>query len=355
NSSKSLQTLINDILDLTAAESGHLTLNHAHFDISACLKGALAPFLLAGKDKGLDFSFEMKDLPELVMGDEMRFRQVVLNLVGNAMKFTDQGKIEVVAQMKFNGSGDSLLHFSVKDTGYGIAPERLSEVFEPFVQFRNLGKKQQVGTGLGTSIIKRLITMMHGQVWVKSVLGEGSCFAFEIPLQSAVNSAPITERRSNTLQTLSPASSCAAPTTHSVSINHNKHATRVLLAEDDPISQKIAARRLGRAGLSVDIASDGDEAWQLLVKNAFHYDVLLTDLRMPGLDGISLAKKLRAHEKELQLAPLIIIGLSAHALKSVRDECAAIGMDAFLSKPVEAERVLHLVNKLSSSEQDKGE
>ncbi|MDQ6988916.1 MAG: ATP-binding protein, partial [Mariprofundaceae bacterium] len=182
-SSKSLRILINDILDLTAAETGNLHINHAQFDLPACLEGALAPFLIAVNAKGLSFELQIKQLPRLVLGDEARIRQVVLNLVGNAMKFTDEGSIRLLAEMRVNGSGQECLHFSVEDTGYGISPQRLDEVFQPFVQFENTGKEQQVGTGLGTSIVKQFVEMMGGQVWVKSALGEGSCFSFEVPLQ----------------------------------------------------------------------------------------------------------------------------------------------------------------------------
>jgi len=263
-------------------------------------------------------------------------------LVGNAMKFTEQGKIEVLAEMHVNGSGHDYLYFSVADTGYGIAPEQLDQVFQPFVQFKHAGN-QQAGTGLGTSIVKQFVDMMGGQVWVKSVLEQGSCFSFEIPLHVVpASKGQAIEYVNHLFQTgdhhiLPHQSNVKSPRISA------EHAPRILLVEDDAISQQIAERRLKRAGLSVCLANNGVEAWQMIQHSHAAYDVLLTDLRMPGLDGIKLTQKVRHFEHEENLPPLTIIGLSAHALHDVKQQCLAVGMNSFLSKPIASEQVLNAI------------
>jgi len=187
-------------------------------------------------------------------------------------------------------------------------------------------------------------------------LGEGSCFSFIIPLEACASDAGFAEKRINHVMQIgqhhpqqpttyhassSPESSKNSPQSNKQ--GNQAQPIRLLLAEDDPISQKIAEKRLAREGFVVTVANDGDEAWQIIQQQHAAFDVLLTDLRMPGLDGIGLARKLRQHEKEHHLSALTIIGLSAHALREVREECMQVGMNDFLSKPVEVEEVVSVI------------
>lgn len=341
-SAKSLRALVNDILDLAKIESGNMVLTKTGFKLKNCICDALVPFRALALEKGIVLSLHMDNAPKTIISDEVHLRQILLNLVGNAMKFTNRGEVSVHVTEE---SGQ--LRFMIKDSGIGIAMEDLKHVFEPFVQASNSSLSQQKGTGLGTSIVKHFVELMEGSIQVESKLGKGSCFTFNIPCYPD-GAETISCEINSTTELFKP-----APVADKEDATDNLPSTlRVLLAEDDPIGQRIATKQLCRAGMEVHIVENGEHAWKEIQKHS--YDLLLTDVRMPGIDGIELTQKIRAMEKELNRPRLPIIGLSAHALEEVAKECIEAGMDHFMTKPVDPETILSTI-LMSTSHNKSGE
>jgi CheY-like chemotaxis protein/anti-sigma regulatory factor (Ser/Thr protein kinase) len=274
----------------------------------------------------------MENVPKTVNSDESRLRQILLNLVGNAVKFTHQGSVALYVTEK-----DGYLQFSIKDTGTGISQEDVKYIFDPFVQVSKPGRLQQSGTGLGTSIAKRFVELMDGNIQVESRLGKGSSFTFKIPCH-AVGSETTSITIDSTTDLYTTVSTPAVGSLPTI----QQPATRVLLAEDDPIGQRIAVKLLTKAGFSVDVAETGSIAWQKAKSEK--YGLILTDIRMPGIDGIELTKRIREMERKNSLPAVIIIGLSAHAFEEVATECIEAGMNRFMTKPVDPETILAAVS-----------
>jgi len=332
-----LSSLIDDILDLSKIEAGRLEIQHRVFDVEETLRFALVPFVMKAREKGLQLNLEMHWVAESMSGDELRMRQVLLNLVGNALKFTEKGFVSIETWQEHEQ-----WHITIEDSGIGIAPEKQANVFSPFVQVHEhavLGDNlQQKGTGLGTTIAKHFVEMMGGTLKLQSKLGEGSCFHICLPLHASSEQRKslsltlddLVEQRDIRLETIT---------------NHRPEITRsVLLAEDDPIGRKIAIKQLKRAGFAVIAVGDGLQAWEKVREQAF--DLLLTDIHMPGMDGMMLAKKVREYESETDRKRMLIVGLSAHALEEIKNEALAHGMDEFISKPVDMHA---LMDKLEST------
>jgi len=332
-SAKSLRALVNDVLDLAKIESGTMELVQDQFELFDCIRDALVPFILPAREKGIDLSLEMHDVPATIIGDESRLRQVLLNLIGNAAKFTDHGEISVHVSHEHGQ-----LHVAVKDSGIGIPAESIQTIFEPFTQAAVSRLSQQKGSGLGTSITKRFVELMHGTIQVESVVGQGSCFTFQIPCHP-VGKKRISRTIHATQNDLNIMDSSNIPNARPGPGRSFK--LTALLAEDDPIGQRIAVKQLSRAGIDVDAVDNGKSAWEK-VQNR-RYDLLLTDIRMPGMSGIELTQKIRRLEKETGSPHLPIIGLSAHALDDVAKACIKAGMDHFMTKPVDPESILSAV------------
>jgi len=340
-SAKSLRALVNDILDLAKIESGNMEVVNSRFDLQQCICDALVPFRSLALEKGLLLSLHITGAPKSLFGDESRLRQILLNLVGNAIKFTHRGKVSIEVSAR-----DKRLYFAVRDTGIGIAPENLKHIFEPFVQVSSPSQSQQKGTGLGTSIAKRFVELMDGGIQAESTPGEGSCFSFDIPC-FAVGSETINCTTDSTTELFrSFLTTCTEENKQSPS-----STLRVLLAEDDPIGQRIASRQLSKAGMEVHIVENGEDAWKEARDHT--YDLLLTDIRMPGMDGIELTRKIREVERKSNRPRLVIIGLSAHALEEVASECMEAGMDHFMTKPVDPDTILSTIF-MSTSDKHSG-
>lgn len=335
-SAKSLRALVNDILDLAKIESGNMKLTKHSFKLQNCICDALVPFRTLAIEKGITLSLHIDNAPKTIISDESHLRQVLLNLVGNAMKFTNKGEVSVHVREE-NGR----LEFMVKDSGIGIATEDLKHLFEPFVQASESMQLQQLGTGLGTSIVKRFIELMGGSIEVESRLGEGTCFTFNIPCypDGAEKISYDVNSTAKLFQTTPEAG-------EEVASGNLPSTLRVLLAEDDPIGQRIANKQLTNAGIKVHIVDNGGLAWKEIQNHS--YDLLLTDIRMPVIDGIELTRKIRAMEKQLNTPRMPIIGLSAHALEEVAKECIEAGMDHFMTKPVDPETILSTILKSTS-------
>jgi len=325
-SAKSLRALVNDILDLAKVESGNMETAETEFDLPHLLRESLTPFRALVLEKGLQLSLHLNHVPKHVVADELRLRQILLNLVGNAVKFTHRGEVSLHVTEE-----GGQLRFAVKDTGIGLAPEDIERVFEPFVQILGPQTKRE-GTGLGTSIAKQFVELMGGTINVESQPDEGSCFSFTIPYRPV--DSEIVHFQEDSID--NPYKTVPVPGEKRAEMA--PAPLRVLLAEDDPVGRRIAIKQLSRAGISVDAVDNGQTAWEKIQKH--DYDLLLTDIRMPDMDGIELTRRVREREENSDISKLPIIGLSAHALEEVVNECLIAGMDHFMAKPIDPEAII---------------
>jgi signal transduction histidine kinase/CheY-like chemotaxis protein len=308
-SGDALITIIGDILDFSKIESGNLELERTAFDLRACVQDVLDLFAPKAAAQSLDIWFDSApSLPQFVVGDAGRLRQVLINLVGNAIKFTAKGEVTVAVRRSTDDPG--LIEFSVRDTGIGISPDALSRLFTSFTQVDASTTRKYGGTGLGLAISKRLAELMGGTMWVTSEPGVGSTFFFTIRAEAAASG---------------PVVSDPLPTPSVL------RQERILVAEDNPVNQLVARRMLQAIGCQVDVVSNGVEALAAVERQ--RYDVLLLDIQMPEMDGFEVSRQLVARYPQAEDRPWII-ALTANAVQGDRELCLRAGMDDYLTKPV---------------------
>lgn len=309
-SAEHLLALLNDILDFAKVEAGKLVLERVPIHLPTLLRDVVHLFQAQAEDKGLALRLSLApEVPEWVEGDPVRLRQILANFLSNAVKFTQQGYVELIA--KPSEQYPAGVWLGVRDTGIGIPPHKIPYLFEPFTQADASTTRRFGGTGLGLAICKQLATLMGGRIGAESQEGRGSLFYVDLPLPPCTPPEP---QIPATLDT-NPA------------IFTNK---RVLLVEDNPVNRKVAARLLEKAGLQVEFAENGLEAVQKATANT--YDLILMDCQMPVMDGYEATRLLRARGVRTP-----IIALTANALSGDREQCLACGMDDFLAKPVKAD------------------
>jgi PAS domain S-box-containing protein len=345
-SADALLTLINDILDLSRIEAGKLRLDHLHFSLAATVEESSSIFALQARTKGLDFATAIAgDLPDMVIGDAGRVRQVLTNLIGNAVKFTDSGRIDVEAQPVRATANGILVRFTVRDTGIGIAPEQQSRLFESFTQGDGSSTRKYGGTGLGLSISKQLVELMGGQLGLESRVGEGSSFWFTASFEQAAAAEPATITPPKRSVPLS-AASAPPPVPKMPEVpeesNGSPRKLRVLLAEDNEINQRIALRLLEKLGVRADAVDNGRAAVEALAQKS--YDLVLMDCQMPDMDGFEATAVIRNRERGKGRTP--ICALTANAMEGDREKCLAAGMDDYISKPVGLEKLREAVERL---------
>jgi len=267
---------------------------------------------LNAQEKGLELmvSFD-KNMQKVFFGDDLKISQIITNLLGNAIKFTSFGKVELAVSAKSN----DIIRFTIKDTGIGLTREQQNRLFQAFTQADGSTTRRYGGTGLGLSISKQLVELMNGKIWIESELGIGSSFIFEIPLQKG------DERKINTDR--------AIPKDIS-----SLFVSNILLVEDNKINQEIIIGLLENSGINIDIANNGKEAINLCVKNPKKYELILMDLQMPIMGGIEASKHIRQKDKDIP-----IIALSANAMKEDVASTEAVGMNEYLHKPIEVEKL----------------
>ena len=332
-SAESLLLIINDILDFSKIEAGRFAVESIPFDLRKNLGDTIHAFGLRAKQKGLNLVYSAQsDLPETLYGDPGRIRQVLINLVGNALKFTEQGEISVKVEKEKQQGHSIFLHFTIRDTGRGISAEMQQKIFEPFTQEDGSMSRNYGGTGLGLTISKKLAEKMGGTIWVESEIGKGSTFHFiaELKMQASANSA---EATTSTIK--------AAPGAAEVKKQNQR---RVLLVEDNAVNQTLALRLLERKGFAVTVAGDGQAALDELEKSRF--DIVLMDIQMPRMDGLTATAAIRAKEKETG-EHLPIVAMTAHALKGDQERCLAAGMDSYLSKPIRTTELFAKIDELT--------
>jgi PAS domain S-box-containing protein len=337
-SADSLLTLIDEILDFSKVEAGKLVLEPIEFRLRECAELALKLQALRAKEKGLDLRCEISpDVPDHVVGDANRLRQIITNLIGNAIKFTERGEVSFHAYTQSVTKDAATIHFEIRDTGIGIPEDKLRAIFEPFSQADGSTARKFGGTGLGLTICSRLVEKMGGRIWVESLVGKGSEFHFTVVIGIGESPSPSsTSRGSESLAQLANAAS-------GDSEGGQSRNYRVLLVEDNVINQRLALRLLEKQGHFVTMAADGKTALAALTSGT--YDVVLMDVQMPNMDGLEATALIRTMERETgRRVP--IIAMTAHAMPSDRERCFVAGMDAYLSKPVDARELLETIQHI---------
>jgi CheY-like chemotaxis protein len=324
-STRSLLNVLNDILDYTKLEAGRFEIAAAPFDLHDLIKSAGNALAARAEEKGLHHSCHIgTGVPRYIEADASRIRQVLANLIDNAVKFTSRGSVNLHVNAG-ETDGKLNLRFDVIDTGLGLNEEQRERLFLPYVQVNSTIASQYGGTGLGLSIARRLVELMGGEIGCESAPGQGSLFWFTIPAKRAPRTA---------MTDLEPTGRL------------NGH---VLVVEDNAVNRMLVAAYLDEFGLTHDMAEDGAEALARLAARS--YDLVLMDVVMPGVDGVEATKRIRAMREDIAEIP--IVALTAHAMKGDREEYLAAGMDSYISKPIRGRDLFAALAPYLSA--DKGE
>ena len=333
DSADALLSIVNDVLDFSKIEAGKLDLDPINFQLRDCIEDTVKALGLRVHQKGLELTYQiLPEAPDDLVGDPGRLRQIITNLVGNAIKFTSQGVVAVRVTVDALGSDDVLLHFAVADTGIGIPAEKQQVIFDSFSQADGSTTRRYGGTGLGLAISSKLVSMMGGQIWVESRPEMGSTFHFTARFAA--------QKKEEEAAPLTP-----APETNSNSRRANKEHLHILLAEDNAVNQRLAARLLEKEGHSVLVVSDGRQAVAAFESESF--DLILMDVQMPEMNGYEATAAIREKER----APgghIPIIAMTAHAMKGDRERCLDAGMDGYVSKPIKSTQLVEAIEEVAS-------
>lgn len=327
NSAHSLLALVNDLLDVSKIEAGKMELEEIPFELRQLARESVRGSLAAAAAKGLTLDLEIDpETPRGVMGDPLRLRQVLVNLINNAVKFTADGGVSVRIWRE-PGGGDpeaDRLRVSVIDSGPGIPQDKLESIFEKFTQADTSISRKHGGTGLGLAITRSLVELQGGRIWVESMAGEGSVFHVELPCRAAslLTRVETTGGEGERLP-------------------HGAGSGRILLVEDNPVNQKVVVAMLRKRGYEVDVAADGLSALDAVAMR--EYALVLMDVQMPGLDGLETTRRIRSDER---FARLPIVAMTAHAMSGDKERCLEAGMNAYLAKPVDQRNLIRVVGEL---------
>ena len=312
-SATALLALIDDVLDLSRVESGKLTLRPTSVDVRSLVDDAVETMAPTARGKPVQVGASVApQVPERVQADPVRLRQLLMNLLHNAVKFTERGRVDVEVEVTAaeDAPGGAWLRLSVRDTGIGIAPEHLDSVFDAFTQADASTTRRHGGSGLGLAIVRELAELMGGRVAVSSRLGEGSTFQVDVPL----------------------AAGAPAPVAEPEPLDTSGLFARVLLAEDDPVNQMVIEQMLLKLGCAVQVVGDGVAACEAASRG--HYDLLFMDLHMPKRDGADAARTIRREERARGASRLPIVAISADTLAATIERSLEAGMDDYVVKPV---------------------
>ncbi|MEC0125945.1 response regulator [Paenibacillus pabuli] len=331
-SADALVTVINDILDFTKMESGKMELEEHPFELVSCIREVLRLFAVEASKKNIELEYFMEDsVPELIYGDMARLRQVLMNLIANAIKFTDHGGVYLIVSVNEEKDGRMTLEFAVKDTGIGIAADKVDRLFQPFSQLDTSMTRKYGGTGLGLAICKTLVEMMGGQIYLDTSELRGATFVFTIQAKRYVETEFTTSMGEDQLTETK---------------NVEMHPS-VLIVDDHPINQKLMSIMLGKLGLIADIAEDGRKALDMVMANP-KYDYVFMDLQMPLMDGLECTRRIRESLPKGQQP--VIVAMTANVMDGIQQRCLAVGMDDYISKPV---KMGHVKQKLSRFQEQK--
>jgi signal transduction histidine kinase len=316
-SADALLNILNDILDLSKIEAGKLELEEVPFDLGEIARDLVVLHSLIAEQKGVELKCEIDDqLPKIVIGDPTRMRQVLVNLISNALKFTSEGEVCVRLGVKLKDSDNVLVRVEVVDTGIGIPMDKHQRLFVAFTQADGSTTRKYGGTGLGLTIVRQLVELMRGNLGIESELDKGSRFWFVVPMGIA---------KSQTL--LKQVESTA----------YGKLLGRVLLVEDNPVNQIVAKKMLEKLGLELTLAGNGKEALQKIEEE--DVDVVLMDCQMPEMDGFEATRQLRERERAANVHGIPVIAMTANVMEGDREKCLQAGMDDYLGKPVRLEEL----------------
>ena len=345
----SLLTLSNQILDFAKVEAGKLVLDPVEFNLRGSLDTALALFFTSARAKGLKLACKVNpNVPDKLFGDFHRLRQIITNLVGNAIKFTKKGEVIVQVDAEAQQNDLTCLHFVVADSGIGIAPDKQKLIFEAFSQADVFTSREYGGTGLGLAISSRLVEMMGGTIWVESDLGSGSAFHFTVRMGIRRGE----QEKTADIYPSEPHGVAACAPQRFELFRQNSRAEqsqnpqgrlRILLAEDDAVNQSLIVHTLERQGHKVVVACDGMEA--LAIHNQGNFDLIIMDAQMPVMNGFDATAAIRDREKQSG-NHIPILALTARAMKMDQDRCLLRGMDHYVAKPVSANELLAAIEKL---------
>ncbi|MBF0096815.1 MAG: response regulator [Magnetococcales bacterium] len=337
-SGRTLIRIINDILDLSKIQAGRFALELARFDLDEVLSDIQDMFEGSALDKGLLFSVAKSNgLPVHLLGDPHRLNQILFNLVGNAIKFTESGQVAIRVELLEEQAWDVVLCVHVRDSGIGISPEFQKNLFQAFCQEDPSISRRFGGTGLGLAITHRLVRMMDGELGVESVPGQGSCFSF---------TARFGKQRASDRETIA-AWEARNPALKPGNIQFDAH---VLLVEDNPVNQEVALACLKLFGCQVTVAGNGQQALDRLQQGEENFAAVLMDCEMPVMDGLEAVRRLRIWEKQKARKPIPVIALTAHVLEQHRTACREAGMNDYLRKPFRQQALANLLLRWLSAE-----
>jgi PAS domain S-box-containing protein len=342
-SADSLLKIINEILDFSKMEAGKFALEPIPFVLRDQFNSTLKTLALRAHQKGLALTYHVQpEVPDVLVGDPGRLRQVLVNLVGNAIKFTAHGGVAVYIKTLAQANDHLTLHVMVSDTGVGIPAAKQRVIFEPFTQADGSTTRQYGGTGLGLAIAKQLVELMGGDIWVESTPGQGSTFHFTahlgLPGAPAANDAPTLTANLSSPQ---PPMDDDRPL--------RSRSFRILLAEDNLVNQQLVTRMLASRGHTVEVVCTGVEVLSALEHHAF--DLVLMDIQMPAMDGFEATAAIRAREKTTN-HHIPIVAMTAYAMRGDREKCLDAGMDAYVSKPMTAAVLFATIDRLLVGELD---
>ena len=327
NSAESLLALLNDVLDFSKIEAGKMELDEQDFDLRHTIADTLLALGVRAMQKNLTLKHKVaEDVPVMLLGDDGRLRQILINLVGNAIKFTDRGEIIVRVRIESRALDKTTLHFEIHDTGIGISSEVQGRIFDAFTQAETNTNRRYGGTGLGLAICRDLVELMQGRIWVESEPGKGSTFHFTAVFGEATRDSVD-----------HPAASSTGPL-----LGLAEKSMKVLVVEDGRVNQLVAAKLLEERGHRVEIANNGQEAVEKVRDGEF--DAILMDVHMPEMNGFQATAAIRQIE-EKHGGHVPIIAMTANALKGDREQCIAAGMDDYVSKPIHSAELLHAVER----------
>ena len=325
-SAEALMQLLNDILDVSKIEAGKVELDRAPFSMRDCVESSTRTMSAAAQQKGLKLTWEVDpQIPDNLVGDENRIRQVLLNLIGNAIKFTAEGSVGVTVAMEPAPDSSLVAHFAVHDSGPGIPEDKRKIIFEPFRQADGSTTRRYGGTGLGLAISSGLVDIMSGRIWVESEVGKGSTFHFTAPF--TLGAPPVPKR------VAAPASAMeCAPLS-------------ILVAEDNVVSQRLVTALLKERGHAVTLAGNGTEVLDLVERRDF--DLILMDIQMPEMDGLQATAEIRSREGQ-KGKHIPIVAMTAHAMAGDRERCLESGMDGYIAKPIHPGELMALITGMSA-------
>ncbi|MEC0172288.1 response regulator [Paenibacillus graminis] len=331
-SADTLITVINDILDFTKMESGKMEMEEQLFELQTTIQEVFSLFSAEAGKKNLELAYFIdQKLPRLIYGDMARLRQVLINLVANAVKFTNQGGVYLVASSVPSEDNKLTVEFTIKDTGIGISPEKCDRLFQPFSQLDSSMTRKYGGTGLGLAICKSLVGMMGGEIRVESMEEKGATFVFTI------KTAIPDDELGKSFQ----------EEEHPGAVSGHQWRRKVLVVDDHPINQRLMVSMLDKLGYESTVAEDGQQA----VERSLHedYDFIFMDLQMPVMDGLSATSKIR-QGSGYNATKAVIIAMTANVMEGVQNRCSAAGMDGYISKPLKMSSVQQIISRYANED-----